>query len=185
MISILIVFLILQSILLAAGIGFLFWLVFLAIPGLVGGPPYVGSKDEMSDVIFALASVKPGEKLIDIGSGDGRLVIAAAKQGCLAIGYEINPFLVWFSRYKIWRAGLWGRAHVHLCDFWTADFSDADVVIIYGFSPIMERLGKKLFRELREGARIIASRSPFVGWREEKMEKRAYLYRVAKEKEIR
>ena len=185
MIFLLVALITLQSILLVAGIGFLLWIIFLVIPGFVGGPPFVGSKDEIRNALFSLAALKPGEKVIDVGSGDGRLLIIAAKQGCVAIGYEINPFLVWFSRYKIWRAGLWGKARVHLCDFWAADFSDADVVVIYGFSPIMERLGQKLSRELRVGTRVVAARSPFVGWREEKIENRTYLYRVAKEKEIR
>ncbi|KAM9791943.1 ATP synthase subunit C lysine N-methyltransferase isoform X3 [Syngnathus typhle] len=56
--------------------------------------------------------------LVDIGSGDGRIVIAAAKRGFLASGFELNPWLVWYSRYKAWRHGVHRSTSFHISDLW-------------------------------------------------------------------
>src|SRR3989344_831629 len=62
--------------------------------------PYVATKKEKIETIIKLAQIKPHETAIDLGSGDGRLLLAAAQKGARAIGYEINPFLVLLTRVK-------------------------------------------------------------------------------------
>ncbi|XP_066216888.1 ATP synthase subunit C lysine N-methyltransferase isoform X2 [Saccopteryx leptura] len=85
--------------------------------------------------------------LVDIGSGDGRIVIAAAKAGFTAVGYELNPWLVWYSRYRAWREGVQHSAKFHIADLWK-----------------MPQLQKKLELELEGDARVIACRFPFPNW---------------------
>ncbi|XP_053807247.1 ATP synthase subunit C lysine N-methyltransferase isoform X2 [Vidua chalybeata] len=85
--------------------------------------------------------------LVDIGSGDGRIVIAAAKKGFQAVGYELNPWLVWYSRYRAWRDGVHQNTKFYISDLWK-----------------MPQLEKKLEEELECNARIIACRFPFPCW---------------------
>ena len=68
--------------------------------------------------ILELTQGKPGEKAIDLGSGDGRIVIALAKHGLHAYGYEINPLLVWGSNYRIRKEGLQQNAFIEWKSFW-------------------------------------------------------------------
>ncbi|XP_017744052.1 PREDICTED: protein FAM173B isoform X5 [Rhinopithecus bieti] len=70
--------------------------------------------------------------LVDIGSGDGRIVIAAAKEGFTAVGYELNPWLVWYSRYRAWREGVHGSAKFYISDLWKVTFSQYSNVVIFG-----------------------------------------------------
>uniref|UniRef100_A0A8C9J2Z4 ATP synthase subunit C lysine N-methyltransferase n=1 Tax=Panthera tigris altaica TaxID=74533 RepID=A0A8C9J2Z4_PANTA len=85
--------------------------------------------------------------LVDIGSGDGRVVIAAAKEGFTAVGYELNPWLVWYSRYRAWREGVQDSAKFYISDLWK-----------------MPQLEEKLELELKDDARVIACRFPFPRW---------------------
>ncbi|XP_072663445.1 ATP synthase subunit C lysine N-methyltransferase isoform X3 [Canis lupus baileyi] len=70
--------------------------------------------------------------LVDIGSGDGRIVIAAAKEGFTAVGYELNPWLVWYSRYRAWREGVQDSAKFYISDLWKVTFSQYSNVVIFG-----------------------------------------------------
>ena len=123
--------------------------VFTGAPFLPTGKKYV---EEMLDV----AAIQPDERFVDLGSGDGRLVIAAAHRGARAVGYEINPFLVAIAYFRIWRAGVGNRATIHWQSFWSVDFRTVDVVSVYGITNIMPRLEKKLTAELRRGSRVVS-----------------------------
>ncbi|KPP64160.1 hypothetical protein Z043_117529 [Scleropages formosus] len=69
-----------------------------------------------------LRAVRPSSgMLVDIGSGDGRIVIAAAKQGFRAVGIELNPWLVWYSRYRAWREGVHHSTTFYRSDLWKVD----------------------------------------------------------------
>lgn len=137
--------------------GFVLWLVLI-------GAPYIPTKQAGLDKIMALCRDVKGRKALDIGSGDGRVVIALAKAGAEAHGVEINPLLVWWSRAKIRRAGLEGRAFIHCQDLWRTDFSEFDVVTLFGITHIMKRLEKKLRKELKPGARVVSIAFRFPSW---------------------
>lgn len=128
------------------------------------GAPFIPTKREGVERVMRLAGVRPGCKALDIGSGDGRLVIALARAGAEAHGCEINPLLVWWSRRNIKRAGLEGRAFIHGADLWGFDCSPFDVVTLFGVTHIMRRLGAKLVRELKPGSRIVSVAFRFPGW---------------------
>ena len=158
----------------------LFFLLFLLWqslrPVLAGGAFYASTREETVKKMVALAQIKPGEKAVDLGSGDGRLVIALARTGAQASGYEIDPLLVWLSRRKIRQAGLEKQAFIYRQSFWNGDLSGFDVVTVYGISYMMKRLERKLKRELKTGARVVSNYFTFPAWAESKKEGRLYLY---------
>ena len=102
--------------------------------------------------------------MADLGAGDGKIVIAFARSGAEAHGYEINPILVLFGRWKIRRAGLRGRAFMHWQSFWGVDLSGFNVITVFGIGHIMNRLERKLQIELLSGARVASNVFPFPNW---------------------
>ena len=120
------------------------------------GAIYVPSTREKTLGITEMSEVAPGERAVDLGSGDGRLVIELATRGAAAEGYEIDPVLVLLSRVNIRRAGLAGRAVVHWGSFWRADLSRFQVVVVFQGSFVMRRLARKLRKELPPGARVVS-----------------------------
>ncbi|KAM9789921.1 ATP synthase subunit C lysine N-methyltransferase [Neosynchiropus ocellatus] len=102
--------------------------------------------------------------LVDIGSGDGRIVIAAARRGFQASGFELNPWLVWYSRYRSWREGVHQSTAFHISDLWKVSFSQYSNVVIFGVPQMMEQLEVKLTDELPSSAKVVACRFPFPTW---------------------
>ncbi|KAJ8279717.1 hypothetical protein COCON_G00067830 [Conger conger] len=102
--------------------------------------------------------------LVDIGSGDGRIVIAAAKKGFRAVGFELNPWLVWYSRYRAWREGVNHNTAFYISDLWKVSFSQYTNVVIFGVPQMMAQLEEKLQGELQSTARVAACRFPFPTW---------------------
>ncbi|XP_063476008.1 ATP synthase subunit C lysine N-methyltransferase isoform X6 [Symphalangus syndactylus] len=79
--------------------------------------PFVPATTKQIENVVKMLQCRRGS-LVDIGSGDGRIVIAAAKEGFTAVGYELNPWLVWYSRYRAWREGVHGSAKFYISDLW-------------------------------------------------------------------
>ncbi len=136
--------------------------------GVFRGAPFLPTYTKSADLMIAKLDLKPGDKFADLGSGDGRLVIAAALKGAEAHGYEINPVLVLWSRQKIKRLGLADRAFIHWKSFWRQNFSSFNAVAIFGITGIMERLSRKLSRELKSGSRVACNIFPLPDWQDEK-----------------
>lgn len=126
--------------------------------------PYVPSSQEKVEMMASIASVKPDEKSLDLGSGDGRVVIAMAKRGAEAYGYEISINLVNLARENIKIAGLEGKAFIEEKDYWQEDLSSFDIVTIYGMTSVMERLEGKLQNELKPNSRVISNVFSFPNW---------------------
>lgn len=155
--------------------------LFMVVPLLIGllkGAPYVPSKNDSVTRMLDLVHLKPGEKLVDLGSGDGRFLIAAAKAGATAVGYEVNPWLVLWSRYLIWRAGVAKQARVVWRDFRRDTFEDYDVIILYLLPATMALLEKKLQKEAKSTARIISNTFTFPHWKPIRKDIPLYLYKV-------
>jgi len=131
----------------------------------ITGAPYVATRDVKLTTMLELAKIKKDQKVVDLGSGDGKIVIAMAKIGARAYGYEVNPFLVWWSRQKIKRSNLEGKAIIYWKDFFLDDLSDYQVVTLYGIGTMMTRLEKKLASELPVGAKIISNYFQFPNWK--------------------
>lgn len=120
------------------------------------GPFYAPATSDRIKDILKISRLKPRDKVVDLGSGDGRVLIACAKKGVLCTGFEIDPILVWRSRKNITRAGMEKQIKIIPKSFWSADISKFDVIIVYGITHIMERLEKKLQKEAKKNARIIS-----------------------------
>ena len=155
-----------------------FVVVFLFLFPLSRGAVFVASAPEKVTLMADLSGAGPGERAADLGSGDGRVVIALARRGAEAHGYEVNPVLVLVSRRNIRRAGLGGRAFVHWKSFWRADLSRFDVLTLFQGSFIMRRLERKVRRELRPGARVVSDFWAFPTLSPETRTGTVYRYRV-------
>ena len=106
--------------------------------------------------MFELAKVRKSDVVVDLGSGDGRYVIAAAKQyGCKAIGYEIDARLVAQSRELVAKESLQDLARIEHKDIFTLDLSGADVITVFLYPRLMERLIPQ-FDKLKPGSRIVS-----------------------------
>ncbi|XP_041488093.1 ATP synthase subunit C lysine N-methyltransferase isoform X1 [Microtus oregoni] len=125
--------------------------------------PFVPATSKQIENVVKMLQHRRGS-LVDIGSGDGRIVIAAAKEGFPAVGYELNPWLVWYSRYRAWREGVHGSAKFYISDLWKVTFAQYSNVVIFGVPQMMLQLERKLELELEDGARVIACRFPFPHW---------------------
>lgn len=154
------------------------WIMFL-LP-TIRGAPFVPSRYETLKKMMALAKVKPGMKTADLGSGDGRIVIALAKAGAEAHGYEINPLLVWWSRRIIKKEKLSDQAFIHWVNFWRHNVSSFDVVTIFGINYIMKNLERKLKKELKPDARIVSNGFTFPTWPYSQKDGNVYLYEPKK-----
>lgn len=128
--------------------------------------------------MMRLGDVGPGTKVVDLGSGAGRLLFLAAAQGAEAVGYELNPFLVWWTRFMIWKKGYSGRVVVHGQSLYQADIKSADVVFAFLFNKPMAKLKEKLFSELKPGAKIISYTFPIPGKTPLKKEQGIYVYQI-------
>ncbi len=154
------------------------WLILTLIFGgiMLFGAPYVGSKRQKLKQMIKLARIKKGDKAADLGSGDGRVVLALAKTGATAHGYEINPVLVWQARRKIAKAGVSDRATIYFKNYWLIDLSSYDLITVYGTTYIMKKLETKLQKELKPGARVISNYFKFPHWQPQQSRGEVHLY---------
>ncbi|TSC79995.1 MAG: hypothetical protein G01um101429_307 [Parcubacteria group bacterium Gr01-1014_29] len=166
----------LLAVLVSAFVFLMFSLAFFLSSRLERGAPFVPSNKKKIKNMLALLGVLQGIRAVDLGSGDGRLVVALARAGAQAHGYERNPILVFLARSRIWFAGLAEKAFIHHGSFWGADLSSFDVVVVYGISGIMRELEEKLERELQPGARIVSNTFPFPSWQPKREAEKVYLY---------
>lgn len=106
---------------------------------------------------------------VDLGSGDGRVVFRAAREGIFArsVGYEINPVLHAFASFRrlVQAPRYWSTTDFALRDLWKVDLRDVDVVAVYGLQPIMQDLGVKMKAELKPGAVVVSNVFAIPGWR--------------------
>lgn len=127
--------------------------------------------------MLELAEVKPGETLYDLGSGDGRILIVAARDfGAKAIGVEIDRRLIATSLKRLQVERLEEKVKVMEGNFFTTDIGDADVVTLYLRQDTNNRLGEKFKRELRPGTRIVSYVFHIAGWTPTKADKASHIY---------
>jgi SAM-dependent methyltransferase len=144
--------------------------------------PYLPSTHGNVDEMLRLAAVQPNDLVYDLGSGDGRVVIAAARDwGARGVGIEIDAELVAQSRAEAQRAGVAERTAFHVSDALKADLREATVVTLYLLTPLVNRLQPKLLKELKPGTRIVAHEYGFADWKPDRhvqASKNFYLYVV-------
>jgi len=154
----------------------LFIIIFYFSFSIFKGAPFAVTSPTKVKKIIQLAGEVKGKKVVDLGSGDGRLVIALAQAGAEAHGYEINPILAWLSRWKIKKAKVKDKAYIHRQSYWQKNLAEYDIIVSFGIFYIMERLEKKLLNELKPGTIVISNFCKFPHWQSIKEEDKIYLY---------
>lgn len=124
---------------------------------------WVPSPSDMVERMLDLAAVTPRDFVIDLGSGDGRNVIAAARRGARALGVEYNPDLVTLSRRNAAEAGVADRASFVHGDMFEADISQASVMVLFLLPANLTRLADR-FLTLKPGSRIVANTFGIASW---------------------
>jgi cyclopropane fatty-acyl-phospholipid synthase-like methyltransferase len=134
--------------------------------------PFVPTPIEVVDKMLEMAQVKKGDVLYDLGSGDGRIVIRAAKKyGVRAVGIEMDPFLLKKARQDAKAAGVSHLVEFRSEDALQTDLSRATVVTLYMLPWFNEKLRPNLKKYLKPGARIVAHDFGIEGWTPDKTEK--------------
>jgi SAM-dependent methyltransferase len=149
---------------LAAGI--LAGAAFAAEPLLDIPTPYLPSTTVAVDEILRLGGVGPADLVVDLGSGDGRIPIAAARDyGARGLGIELDPKLVAESQVNAQQAGVADRVSFRQGDALAADIRDATVVTLYLLPVLVEKLKPRLLAQLKPGTRIVAHDYGFTDWK--------------------
>ncbi len=152
------------------------WVVQLLIPLVHFGGPYVPTQNAHVDEMIRIAKLVASDKVTDLGSGDGRIVIDAAKAGVAdALGIEINGALVRTSRFAAKRLDLKNARFVKE-SFWKTNVSDRTVVFLYQVPYAMRKLETKLQEELPPGARIVSNDFRFENWKPSEEHGRIHVY---------
>lgn len=128
----------------------IFFLVVTWLGIVAFGPPYVPTLSSDIEKVIKLLKIGARDHVVDLGSGDGKILIACAKRGSKASGVELNPFLVWISRY---RARLYAsRVQVVLGDMWKYDLpDDASHVFVFFADKFMPKLNEYLAHQKSKG----------------------------------
>jgi precorrin-6B methylase 2 len=124
---------------------------------------WVPTSQTLAERMLDLAKVTSNDYVIDLGSGDGRTVITAAKRGARALGIEYNPDLVELSKRTAQREGVIGRAEFVKADLFESDFSKATVITMFLLPDINLKLRPKLL-ELKPGTRIVSNSFTMGEW---------------------
>jgi ribosomal protein L11 methylase PrmA len=124
-----------------------------------------------------LAQIKPTDCVADLGSGDGRLVIAAAEKGAArAIGYELDSFWFNVAEEKKRRSLNADKIEFIKKSFWDVDLSEYDVVFLYQGKHILKSLTAKLQKDLKPGSRVVSNSFQLPGWKYTTADRGVYLY---------
>ena len=132
---------------------------------------YVPTPPEVVERMLDLAQIKDGDVLYDLGSGDGRIPIAAAKRAKIeATGIDIDPQRIAEANANAKAAGVADGVTFKRADLFASDFSDASVVTLYLLDTLNEKLRPKLLAELKPGTRIVSHAFRMGDWEPEKTE---------------
>jgi hypothetical protein len=127
--------------------------------------PYVPTHESLVDEMLNMARVGSSDVLYDLGSGDGRIVITAARKfGTRGVGYDLDPERVSEARENARRAGVTDRVRFEQQDIFTAKIADATVITMYLLPDVNLRLRPKLLSELKPGTRIVSHNYDLGDW---------------------
>jgi len=149
------------------------WLVIPAFYGV----PWVPTRAKRLRKALELVELKAGEKLYDLGAGDGRVLLMAAREfGAQAVGIEVGPVQCAVGWLRCWLGGNLRNARIRCGNFYRVDVSDADVVFVYLTSAQTSRLQEKLARELQPGARVVSIAADFPNWHPVRVDRESLIF---------
>lgn len=148
----------------------------LVIPGLIAalkGPPYVPTTGKTFKKMLEWGEIKKGQKVYDIGCGDGRFVFAAADKGAKAVGYELSLPVYILAKIRSWSHP---GSSIEMKNFWKQDYKDADVIFCFLLMGVMDEFEKVIWPQLKPGTRVISHAFRMHGLKPAKQEQQALLY---------
>jgi 16S rRNA G966 N2-methylase RsmD len=154
---------------------------YVLLGGFLSGAGYQPTPRGILETMFDYAQPNENKKVYDLGSGFGRIVIEVASRfGATCTGVEVDPLKVWWSNRRIRSRELQARAKVVRANLMDADISSADIVFVFLWEGIMQKLKAKALKEMKPGSVIVSYYHKFNGWNPEREEshKRVYMYRV-------
>ncbi len=169
-------FLILFLFLLLIPIAFMIAMILFFITYFLGAP-WTPTDKKVVRKMLEMADADGKSKVYDLGSGDGRITIMAAKEfGASSIGIEINPLLFLLSIFRAMLQGVGSKAKFILNSFFNVSLNDADIVTLFLLQPTNIKLKEKLERELRHGTRVVSYKFTFPGWKLKKKDAKDKIY---------
>jgi ribosomal protein L11 methylase PrmA len=130
--------------------------------------PYVPTPEHVVKRMLELAQIKKGEFMMDLGSGDGRIAIAAARDfGARAVGIDIDPQRIKEANENVQKNGVGDRVRILQADLFEANISEATVVTLYLLPSLNLKLMPKLMKELKPGTRIVSHAFDMGDWKPE------------------
>ncbi len=127
--------------------------------------PYEPSPPEVVRAMLALAEVRPGDVVYDLGCGDGRIVVEAARLGARAVGIDIDPQRIREARANARAAGVEERVDLRVGDLFEADVSPATVVTLFLWPEVNLKLRPRLLAQLRPGSRVVSHWHDMGDWK--------------------
>lgn len=121
---------------------------------VVFGAPFLPTLKARTPEIFELLNLKPGQTLLELGSGDGRILRAAAERGIYAIGYELNPVLVLWSRLVNWKYRKY--ITVRWGNYWRHALPTTDGIYVFLLNPYMKKLDTKIIQDTTQKVRVVS-----------------------------
>lgn len=120
------------------------------------GAPYLPTPNKIVREMISVAHIKKGDNIADLGSGDARILIAAAQKRAYSTGWEINPILVLWSIIKVNYLGLGKYVVIHCNDYRMAQLKVFDKIFLYSISDKIVVIEKKILTEMRKGSLVIS-----------------------------
>lgn len=127
---------------------------FLFVFVILFGAPFLPTLKERIVDVIEISNLKPGQTLLELGSGDGRILLEVAKKGIYGIGYELNPILVVYSKIKLWKYRKFVK--IKWRNYWLVRLPKADVVFVFLLQKYMEKLSNKITQEYPHGVKLVS-----------------------------
>jgi SAM-dependent methyltransferase len=155
---------------------FILALLWILIPAFYGLPPVPARPGRIRKAL-KLANLQADEVLYDLGAGDGRVLLIAARDfGAKAVGIEVGPIqcaLIWLRAVA---RGFGNQIQVRWANFYNADLIDADVVFVYATSKEVVKLASHLEKQLKHGARVVSISADFPEWEPSSFDERELIF---------
>lgn len=150
-------------------------IVLLSFSGvLIFGAPYLPTLKPQVKAALNLAGLKSGDTLLELGCGDGKVLIAAAKQGINSVGYELNPLLYLLCLVRTWRYRK--QIKVEYGNFWSQDWPQAQAIFVFLLPKYMEKLDKKIMQYKYKPVKLVSFAFTIQGKKHSVEKNGLYLY---------
>jgi len=159
-------------------IGYFLW-------SFVKGAGYEPVPAKILDEMIEFSQPGPGKKVFDLGSGFGKIILRVSQQtGATCVGVDVDPLKVWWTSRQIRAKGLEKKVSVLKQNLLEADISGADIVFVFLWDGIMQKLKGKVLREMKPGTVVVSYYHEFRGWQPERkdLKTKVFLYRIPTER---